>query len=80
MGSNKLSIRALNTALGVTPTAAYHHFKNRSELLAKLATQAFKELAEVLNKESARLSTQGKFNSFVWFILRRPVTTLRSIS
>ena len=44
VGVAKLSMRALCSALGVTATAAYHHFTNRAELLAQLATQGYLEL------------------------------------
>src|SRR5690554_4411724 len=64
VGSTKLSMRALCAALGVTPTAAYHHFKNRAELLAELATQGFNELADVLHKKNASLAIQDKVRGF----------------
>lgn len=64
VGSSKLSMRALCSALGVTPTAAYHHFTNRAELLAQLATEGFLELAEVLSENSAELPTQEKIHGF----------------
>ena len=35
VGVAKLSLRALCSRLGVTPTAAYHHFTNRAEQLAQ---------------------------------------------
>ncbi len=64
VGSSKLSLRALCSALGVTPTAAYHHFTNRAELLAQLATEGYLELAEVLSQNSAALPTQKKIHGF----------------
>lgn len=64
VGSSKLSMRALCAALGVTPTAAYHHFKNRADLLAELACEGFKELAAVLNQTSANLPMHDKVSGF----------------
>lgn len=64
VGSSKLSMRALCSALGVTPTAAYHHFTNRAELLAQLATEGYLELAEVLSENSASLPGQEKIQGF----------------
>ncbi len=64
VGSTKLSMRALCTQLGVTPTAAYHHFTNRAELLAQLASQGYLELAQVLDKESMALPMQDKIRGF----------------
>lgn len=64
VGVAKLSMRALCSALGVTPTAAYHHFTNRAELLAQLATAGYLELAEVLSEQSAALLMQEKIRGF----------------
>lgn len=64
VGSSKLSMRALCSALGVTPTAAYHHFTNRAELLAQLATEGYLELAEVLSENSASLPVAEKVQGF----------------
>ncbi|HHX35973.1 MAG TPA: TetR/AcrR family transcriptional regulator [Gammaproteobacteria bacterium] len=64
VGSTKLSVRALCARLGVTPTAAYHHFTNRAELLALLATQGYLELAQALDNESAALPVEDKIRSF----------------
>ena len=64
VGVAKLSMRALCSTLGVTPTAAYHHFTNRAELLAQLATQGYLELAEVLNTQNPALPMQEKIRGF----------------
>lgn len=48
VGPHKLSIRAVSDRVGVSCTAAYHHFANRSDLVSHLATQGFKELAVAL--------------------------------
>ncbi len=64
VGAAKLSMRALCSALGVTPTAAYHHFTNRAELLAQLATQGYLELAEELNEKAVALPVEEKIRGF----------------
>ncbi len=64
VGVAKLSMRALCSTLGVTPTAAYHHFTNRAELLAQLATQGYLELAEVLKTQNSALPMQEKIRGF----------------
>lgn len=48
VGPNKLSLRAVSERVGVSSTAAYHHYANRAELLGHLAAQGFRELAKVL--------------------------------
>ena len=64
VGSNKLSMRALCSALHVTPAAAYHHFTNRADLLAQLATEGFLELAEALSEVSTTLAAEKKIHTF----------------
>lgn len=53
VGPHKLSIRAVSDRVGVSCTAAYHHFANRSDLLSHLAAQGFKELAVALRKRES---------------------------
>jgi len=50
-GPGKLSLRAVSERVGVSPTAAYHHFTSRGELLAHLAAQGFRELSQVLSDD-----------------------------
>lgn len=42
-GVEGLSMRALADAVGVSRTAAYHHFKDKNELLCALAEQGFQD-------------------------------------
>lgn len=44
-GVEKLSLRALARALGVSQTAPYRHFSDKNTLLAELAANAFNDLA-----------------------------------
>ncbi|NWE77791.1 TetR/AcrR family transcriptional regulator [Pseudomonas yamanorum] len=51
VGPNKLSLRAVSERVGVSPTAAYHHYANRAELVGQLAAQGFRELGTALRIE-----------------------------
>lgn len=53
VGPAKLSLRAISERVGVSPTAAYHHFANRGELVAHLAAEGFRELRKVLAQPTA---------------------------
>ena len=46
VGVEKLSIRAVSRALGVSQSAPYRHFKNKNELLAALVKKGFSQLAQ----------------------------------
>lgn len=52
-GTEGLSLRALAREAGVSPTAPYRHFENRTALLAALATEGFRELEERMLAASA---------------------------
>ena len=43
-----LSLRALAKSIGVSPTAPYRHFKDRSEFMGALAAEGFHRFTEVL--------------------------------
>lgn len=43
-GTDDLSLRALARAIGVSQTAPYRHFSDKSELLAAMATRGYREL------------------------------------
>lgn len=43
-------MRALAEAIGVSRTALYHHFKNKEDLLAALATQGFSHLNRLISQ------------------------------
>jgi len=47
VGTN-LSLRALAKSIGVSPTAPYRHFEDRSELMGALAAEGFHRFTEVL--------------------------------
>ena len=47
-GAEELSLRALARAIGVSQTAPYRHFADKSELLAAMATRGYRELYAAL--------------------------------
>lgn len=51
VGPTKLSLRAVSERVGVSSTAAYHHYANRAELVGQLAAQGFRELGTALRRE-----------------------------
>ena len=46
VGVEKLSLRSIARKVGVSQTAPYRHFKDKNELLAEVAAQAFTEIYE----------------------------------
>ncbi|UUQ63053.1 TetR/AcrR family transcriptional regulator [Pseudomonas fuscovaginae UPB0736] len=51
VGPTRLSLRAVSERVGVSSTAAYHHYANRAELVGHLAAQGFRELGVALRLE-----------------------------
>lgn len=49
-GAEDLSLRALARAIGVSQTAPYRHFSDKSELLAAMATRGYRELLAALRR------------------------------
>ncbi len=49
-GTSKLSLRAAARHAGVSHAAAYHHFKDKTSLIAAIAVEAFNELQAKRNK------------------------------
>lgn len=52
-GTEELSLRALARSIGVSQTAPYRHFSDKSELLAAMATRGYKELVAALREAAA---------------------------
>ncbi|ROL62641.1 TetR family transcriptional regulator [Pseudomonas protegens] len=63
VGPTKLSLRAVSERVGVSATAAYHHYANRAELIGHLAAQGFHELAQVLPRDSTQSGLQKLRNA-----------------
>ncbi|WP_085297984.1 TetR/AcrR family transcriptional regulator [Cognaticolwellia mytili] len=66
-GIEGLSLRKLAEKIGVSRTAAYHHFTDKNDLLCAIAEQAFerwhKISSEIFSQEN--LSNVDKYRSFV---------------
>lgn len=52
-GVDDLSLRALARAIGVSQTAPYRHFSDKSELLAAMATNGYRDLLDALRNAGA---------------------------
>ena len=52
-GVEDLSLRALARAIGVSQTAPYRHFGDKSELLAAMATCGYRDLLDALRRAGA---------------------------
>jgi AcrR family transcriptional regulator len=52
-GVEDLSLRALARAIGVSQTAPYRHFGDKSELLAAMATYGYRDLLDALRQAGA---------------------------
>ena len=60
-GTEKLSLRALARAAGVSQSAPYRHFPTKRCLLAAIATQGFKLMQQRMEKALAPVSgTEAK--------------------
>jgi len=55
-GLEKVSMRGLGQRIGVSRTAPYRHFSNKSALLCAIAEQGYKKLTAVMNKANRQLS------------------------
>jgi AcrR family transcriptional regulator len=51
VGVEKLSLRGIARTVGVSQTAPYRHFRDKNELLAEIATQAFLDLYTTTSKD-----------------------------
>lgn len=60
VGLAKLSLRAVTERVGVSSTAAYHHYANRAELVAHLAIQGFNELAQAMAERDPQAPDEEK--------------------
>lgn len=59
VGPDKLSLRGVARAAGVSQAAPYHHFEDKDGLLAALATQGFAELSAEMAARSKGAATPG---------------------
>jgi AcrR family transcriptional regulator len=60
-GPNALSLRAVAREAGVSPAAPYHHFKDKCDLMAAVASEGWHELGEaiILARAGAKTPREG---------------------
>lgn len=61
-GVEKLSLRAIARDIGVSQSAPYRHFKDKTELLVKLACEGFEKLADI---DAIDISDDNVLNNLV---------------
>jgi AcrR family transcriptional regulator len=66
-GVDSLSLRKLAENIGVSRTAAYHHFKDKNELLCAIAEQGFEQWHQVSSEifSHKTLSNEDRYRKFV---------------
>ncbi len=71
-GVEALSLRKLAERIGVSRTAAYHHFKDKNDLLSAIAAQGFTswqtQAEQIFNNN--KLKDKEKYHDFVHFYVR----------
>lgn len=74
-----LSLRLVAKAADVSHSAPYHHFPDKSSLLAALAAEGFNELADAIEREQQSRAAQGAWGKllgvgagYVDFAIRNP--------
>ncbi len=79
-GIEALSLRAVARRAKVSHTAPYHHFANKSELLAAVAAAGFDQMVEAIRKQSERVRADDPFDrlravgrGYVQFAMTRPL-------
>jgi AcrR family transcriptional regulator len=72
VGVEALSLRKLAERIGVSRTAAYHHFKDKNDLLSAIAVQGFTSWQTHADQifTTNELSDREKYKAFVHFYVR----------
>ena len=77
VGVEKLSLRGIARSVGVSQTAPYRHFKDKNELLAEVAAQAYLDLYKATSKhlsdaQSANENIQTIGAAYLAFAIANP--------
>lgn len=59
-GAEAVSLRSVATAVGVSPSAAYHHFADKDALLAAAGSQAMNELESAMRAAVAGIKGRSR--------------------
>ena len=58
-GPDQLSLRAVSAEIGVSPSASYHHFKDKDALVSAISNVLFDRLATMQEKAIAKIKGNG---------------------
>jgi AcrR family transcriptional regulator len=58
-GPDHLSLRAVSSDVGVSPSAAYHYFQDKDSLVSAVGDRLFNNLAEIQEKAIHRIQGSG---------------------
>jgi AcrR family transcriptional regulator len=72
VGVVKFSLREVARRLGVTPTALYHHFPDREDLLFALAREGLQQFQNVLSDAAAGGELAAMGAAYIRFFLEKP--------
>lgn len=71
-GIENLSLRKLALRVGVSRTAAYHHFDDKNALLCAIAAEGFRQRLDFMKKSfsNSKFTDQQKFQQFICEYIR----------
>ena len=58
-GPDQLSLRAVSAEIGVSPSASYHHFRDKDALVSAISNVLFDRLATMQEKAIAKIKGNG---------------------
>lgn len=58
-GPDQLSLRAVSAEIGVSPSASYHHFRDKDALVSAISNVLFDRLATMQEKAIAKIKGKG---------------------